>query len=840
EVVVEEVKVDKDTTKTVIKNKKQYKKLHKPKEEIITLQTREIDGDSQTDVTIEELIPDDISDILKGEVLEEFPSTTEITEDLSGPTPIVTKVTKRKTQKRVGEKAQVTEIVVTEKGNETPITEVNVYLTDEVPRVTEESVDTITIEVPEEITTKVIQTPTGPKIETTKTRILKKLKSPKQETLIVETVYEEDKIPETTVTADEAKDLSALPESTQVLEMPEKITIDKTSKKTMKRIIHKKKGDKIETTKICTVEEDDRKPQTTVTTFTSEISELPPDETLKLLEVLTPKKLKKKPITPHFELETTDVHTIEHTQELGEVSEDLPKVIGTVIQDVRESVTIETVMSQKPVEDVPLIEELPEEIEVIEAVAADGKKKKKIIKKRTIRKRIGDTREDTHIVTIEEEGKLPQSTVTIEEIEVPDTKTDEFLTPSVEEVPYIEELPEEIIETEVDSLEGPKKKTFKKRTLKKRRGSKVETTEIFTVQEEGKEPQTSVTIQDVTEEESKLTDVLPEKQEKAVLIEELPEEINIDEVQSRWGPKKRTTKKRIIRKRVGDKQEETQIVTVEEEGKEPLTTVTIDEIDLPSDKVRPLQILKPGEDVAIEEIPEQVIITTVDTLEGPKKKVIKKKVFKKKVGDKEQATEILTVEEEGKPPEVSVVVKETVEEEKKVKKLKKPKKATSEQVQVTEEGYLFVPSLAQEKIKAEGVEDMIQMELLKTALSKQIPSFLPGEDEDEVVEETVSKRKIKKIIKKKKPKIEDLDIESPLIAEELPEEIQVVETVNKEGIAEKKIIRKRVIKKHKGDIDEITTISTVEEENKVPQSTITIEEVEAETEKPSSDCGRDT
>ncbi|ENN77568.1 hypothetical protein YQE_05864, partial [Dendroctonus ponderosae] len=333
EVVVEEVKVDKNTTKTVIKNKKQYKKLHKPKEEIITLQTREIDGDSQTDVTIEELVPDDISDILKGEVLEELPSTTEITEDLSGPTPIVTKVTKRKTQKRVGEKAQVTEIVVTEKGNETPITEVNVYLTDEVPRVTEESVDTITIEVPEEITTKVIQTPTGPKIETTKTRILKKLKSPKQETLIVETVYEEDKIPETTVTADEAKDLSALPESTQVLEVPEKITIDKTSKKTMKRIIHKKKGDKIETTKICTVEEDDRKPQTTVTTFTSEISELPPDETLKLLEVLTPKKLKKKPITPHFELETTDVHTIEHTQELGEVSEDLPKVIGTVIQD---------------------------------------------------------------------------------------------------------------------------------------------------------------------------------------------------------------------------------------------------------------------------------------------------------------------------------------------------------------------------------------------------------------------------------------------------------------------------------------------------------------------------
>lgn len=50
-------------------------------------------------------------------------------------------------------------------------------------------------------------------------------------------------------------------------------------------------------------------------------------------------------------------------------------------------------------------------------------------------------------------------------------------------------------------------------------------------------------------------------QSKSILpnsIEELPEEINIEMVTGRWGPKKKTTKRKAIKKWVGDKQEEIQ------------------------------------------------------------------------------------------------------------------------------------------------------------------------------------------------------------------------------------------------------------------------------------------
>ncbi|KAH8407902.1 hypothetical protein KR009_012054, partial [Drosophila setifemur] len=48
----------------------------------------------------------------------------------------------------------------------------------------------------------------------------------------------------------------------------------------------------------------------------------------------------------------------------------------------------------------------------------------------------------------------------------------------------------------------------------------------------------------------------------------------------------------------------------------------------------------------------------------------------------------------------------------------------------------------------------------------------------------------------------------------------------------KKKIRTRVIKKIKGDKHEVTKIETVEEDDKQPETTVTVEEVPVEEEQP--------
>ena len=45
-------------------------------------------------------------------------------------------------------------------------------------------------------------------------------------------------------------------------------------------------------------------------------------------------------------------------------------------------------------------------------------------------------------------------------------------------------------------------------------------------------------------------------------MEELPEQVTVTEVHTEEGPKQQVTKKRVIKKRVGDKEETTEILTV--------------------------------------------------------------------------------------------------------------------------------------------------------------------------------------------------------------------------------------------------------------------------------------
>ena len=93
---------------------------------------------------------------------------------------------------------------------------------------------------------------------------------------------------------------------------------------------------------------------------------------------------------------------------------------------------------------------------------------------------------------------------------------------------------------------------------------------------------------------------------------------------------------------------------------------------------------------------------------------MKKRVIKKRKGSIDETTEIVTIEEEGKKPDVSVTVTEEKPKQRKTKKPKDKKVKKVDETLITEEGYLFVPTLAEEtEIKAEPEEilDLVKINI---------------------------------------------------------------------------------------------------------------------------------
>ncbi|KAJ8954886.1 hypothetical protein NQ318_016823 [Aromia moschata] len=608
------------------------------------------------------------------------------------------------------------------------------------------------------------------------------------------TVEEEGKKPQSTVTIEEVvipeETVKELPESKSeptmfIEELPEVVTVMEVKTKEgpkkqviKKRVIRKRKGSKQESTEIVTVEEEGKKPETTVTVEEIDL----PKEVIKELP-----SDKQEPIPFIVELPEEVIVTEVKTEEGPKKQITKKEKEGRKPQS---TVTIEeTEVPEETAKE--FIEELPEEITVTEVKTDEGTKKQ-IIKKRVIKTRKGGKQKSTEIVTVEEEGKKPQTTVTVEETEIPESLKD-VLPVKQEPTSYIEEVPEEVTVTEINTEEGPKKQVTRRKVIKTRKGSKQESVHIVTVEEEGKKPQSTVTIEEIEVPEEILKELPLAKPEPATFIEELPEQVTITEVKTDQGPKKQVTKTRTIRTRKGGKlesteivtveeegkkpqttvtveeteisdegktpeetvkeqpsdilelveelpevvrdiQQSTEIVTIEEEGKKPQTTVTVEEIELPEEPLNELPALKSDQTTILEELPEEVIVTQIETKEGPKKRVTKKRVIKKRVDDKEENTEIFTVEEEGKTPETTVTVTEIElpkeETKKRIKKGKKPD--IKDQVFITEDNILFVPTLAQKKDSgSEDIIDLVQKELLKKALSQPVvPEVVQREEEE--------------------------------------------------------------------------------------------------------------
>lgn len=253
------------------------------------------------------------------------------------------------------------------------------------------------------------------------------------------------------------------------------------------------------------------------------------------------------------------------------------------------------------------VEELPEKVQIIETQTIDGAIKKQIVKKRIIKKKKGLALEITEIVTKQEENLSPVTSVTVTESVIEEKMEPlEQIEKETVEACMVEEMPEVVEISQVETKEGPKKHVTKKRIIKKKTDRKESITEIVTKQTEGQKPITSVKITELDlplEEITEVVESLKHKKHKVhEIIEELPEHIQVIETQTLEGPKKKTiVKKRTIKKKKGNKEEITEILTKQEEGQVPETVVTVSEIEAQPEEA--IETLEP-----FEEKPEQATI----------------------------------------------------------------------------------------------------------------------------------------------------------------------------------------------------------------------------------------
>ncbi len=88
----------------------------------------------------------------------------------------------------------------------------------------------------------------------------------------------------------------------------------------------------------------------------------------------------------------------------------------------------------------------------------------------------------------------------------------------------------------------------------------------------------------------------------------------------------------------------TEEITVEEQGKRPVTTVTEGPVEeVIEELIKPLPAPEHVTPTEVEEVREQVTVTEEVTHDGKPKRVTKKKVIKRK-GKEQQVTEVVTVE----------------------------------------------------------------------------------------------------------------------------------------------------------------------------------------------------
>ncbi|KAF5301260.1 hypothetical protein FQR65_LT00960 [Abscondita terminalis] len=909
-VVVTEFVNDYGKTNYVKVTKRRLRKWNGRKYEIIEIATEEVEGKSPK-TTLTEYESDEINNKENPKYyLRELPEQQQIEIDTSRKTPIKKIKKTRKFVKQVGSNIETTIITTTVSDGTTPFVSILVETTDAdgriLPPIKKQKIFKIPLvkELPEVTEVAEILSDDGKhRKRTKKTRKIIKEEDGILKTTQIVTIQDDNNKPDVTITEQEINLPQTVEEAVPLEEIPEEVEIqevisaDGKPKKRIKKVrkIIKEDHGKVQTTAIITTEDEGEAPQTTVTieeTKTTEestrkkhlkkpkeyiLEELP--ETTDVTEVLSKEGKRKTRITKTRKLIKQKDGVLQATQ------------IVTTQDDKEEpqtTVTIQEISLQEVAEEAVPVEEIPEVMEVTEVVAEDGKPKKRVKKVRKIVKKDDDKVQTTEIVTVEDEGRAPETTVVIEETDIKTIKKKKRVPKPKETV--VEELPEVVEITEVISEDGtPKKRTKKTRKILKEEQGVLHTTEIVTIQDDKEQPKVTVVDKEI---------VLPQTVEEAQIVEEIPEVVEITEVLSKDGKSKRRMKKiRKIVKEGDDKIQTTTIVTVEDEGEVPKTTVTIEETDVTEETRKRKHIRKPKEQV-VEELPEVTETVEVTSKDGKSTKKTKKtrKIVKEQDGVV-QATTIITEQNEKEAPQITVtvediprpkIVKDSIQVQempeivetteitakdgqpkkrtkkiRKIVKTDKDKVITTDIVTVQEEGEMpqttiyVEESKPKEKIKKEVQKEPTEKEPIKELY---VPSLEEIKDEGGVLDAvnhfedgTPKKRtkKTRKILKeeqgvlhtteivtiqddKEQPKVTVVDkeivlpqtVEEAQIVEEIPEVVEITEVLSKDGKSKRRMKKIRKIVKEGDDKIQTTTIVTVEDEGEVPKTTVTIEETD--------------
>ncbi|KAG5677716.1 hypothetical protein PVAND_007448 [Polypedilum vanderplanki] len=803
EIVYEESTPDKSIKKRVIKKKVDhchYQEEDIPVEELQAIETDQFEK-LKTKKTIEE-IP---SDVKISEIV-----TEESTPDKS--------IKKRVIKKKVGKKQEITEIVTVEESNKEPQTTVTIK---------EEDIPV------EEL--QAIETDQFEKLKTKKTIERNTFRfGKKQEITEIVTVEESNKEPQTTVTIKEEdipveelqaietdqfeklktkKTIEEIPSDVKISEIvTEEFTPDKSIKK---RVIKKKVGKKQEITEIVTlqaIETDQFEKLKTKKT----IEEIPSD--VKISEIVTEestpdKSIKKRVIKKKVgkKQEITEIVTVEESNKEPQTTvtikeEDIP---------VEELQAIETDQFEK-LKTKKTIEEIPSDVKISEIVTEESTPDKSI-KKRVIKKKVAKNKRLLKLLQLRNQNKEPQTTVTIKEEDIPVEELQAIETDQFEKLKTkktIEEIPSDVKISEIVTEESTPDKSIKKRVIKKKVGKKQEITEIVTVEESNKEPQTTVTIkeEDIPVEELQAieTDQFEKLKTKKTIEEYLQMSRSVKLSLKESTPDK-SIKKRVIKKKVGKKQEITEIVTVEESNKEPQTTVTIKEEDIPVEELQAIetdQFEKLKTKKTIEEIPSDVKISEI---------VMKNPLLINRLRNLRNQIKNLRPLSLSRRRDIPVEELQAIETDQFEKlKTKKTIEEIPSDVKISE--IVTEESTPDKSIKKRVIKK-------KVGKKQEITEIVTVEESNKEPQTTVT-------IKEEDIPVEELQaietdqfekLKTKKTIEEIPSDVKISEIVTEESTPDKSI-KKRVIKKKVGKKQEITEIVTVEESNKEPQTTVTIKE----------------
>jgi len=848
--IVDGKKPQKITKKKIIKHKGQKQQVI---EEIIIEEEGRLPVTTITEGPVEEIIeeiilPTSHIEFIKPVEDEETRKQVTVTEEvIEGKKP--KKIIKNKIIKRRKQKEQVTEETTIKEKRQLPITTGTEGPVEEI--VEETVLPLLQPKLPFEEEMRKQVTITEEIIKEEKSKKISKNKIEEQKQWVTEEIIDSKKqLPITTIIESPIQEIAEeivflLPQAefatlleekeireTELITVTEELIEGKKPKEITKKKVIKCKGQKQVTEE--TIEEKEQLPVTTITEgMVKEITEiiLPPLQpefakplekeenkeqitiTEQVIEEKKPKRTTKNKIIKH------KGHKEQMTRETTEEQKQLP------VKIVTEGTVEKIVLSSPQPEFAKPLEEEKIQKQIIEE-AIEGKKPKKITKKKIIKRKEQKQQRTEEI--IQEQEQLPITVMEsladeiVEETILPLPQSEFAKRNEDEEIKKQETITEEIIEDE-----KPKKITTKK--IIKRKGQKQQVTEETIIEEKGQLPVTTIMespVEEVVEET--ILPLLQSEFAKPFEEEDIKEQVAVtEEIIEDKKPKKITTKKIIKRKE--QKQQVTEETTIEEKGQPPITTVMENPVEeVIEETILPLlqsEFAKPFEEG---DIREQVTVTE-EIIEGEKpKKITTKKVIKQKE-QKQQVTQKTTVEEQGQLPITTITegpLEEIVEETEysmPQSEFAKPfeEEDISEQVTITEEiieGKKPKKITTKKVIKRKGQKQQVIKETTIEEKGQPPVTTVMESPVEEIVEETVL------------PLLQS-EFAKPFEEENIREQVTVTEEII-EGEKPKKITTKTIIKQ-KGQKQQMTQETTVEEQGQLPITTITegpLEEIVEETE----------